>query len=524
MRKIWTAAALAAILTGSVCTVHAAREDNCGICYEVFVYSFYDSDGDGTGDLKGLTEKLDYINDGNSGTDTDLGCDMIWTMPVFASPTYHKYDVTDYLAIDPQYGTMEDFDAFLAACHERGIRLILDLPLNHTASSHPWFTEAAGYLRSLPEGEEPSSADCPYVEYYNFSKEEKGGFAKLPDSGWYYEARFWEGMPDLNLDSEEVKRQIASIARFWLEKGVDGFRLDAVTSFYTDDQQASIDFLSWFNGAVREVSPDAYLVGEAWANQQTYAAFYASGIDSLFDFDFAGQEGVIAKTARGNGSAEKYAKRLAESQELYASYGEQAVDAPFYTNHDMARSAGYFTRKGEERVKLAQGLNLLMPGNAFLYYGEELGMKGSGRDENKRAPMYWSTDASADGMCAGPPEMEEVKMKYGSLEEQQADENSIYNYVKKAIHLRMEHPAVRLGKVQVIEELSGKNACAMTMECENETLLVLINSSDEEAEFSLEGTGFEGHEPAGSLCVSETSFSLEGNRVALPPFGIVLIG
>ena len=214
--------------------VPQAFSGGCGTTYEIFVGSFMDSDGDGTGDLGGVLEKLDYLCDGKDTAGDDLGCNGIWLMPVFPSPTYHKYDVTDYKSIDPQYGTMEDFDAFLAACHERGIRVILDLPLNHTSSEHPWFRKAADYLCGLPEGAEPSVKDCRYAAYYNFSREAQNGYAALSDSGWYYEARFWEGMPDLNLDSPQVRSQIASIAEFWLDKGVDGFRLDAVTSFYTD--------------------------------------------------------------------------------------------------------------------------------------------------------------------------------------------------------------------------------------------------------------------------------------------------
>ena len=524
MRKKWLSAFCAAVLLAGVSgSAAAAPEEHCGTCYEVFVYSFYDSDGDGIGDLNGLTEKLDYINDGDPESETDLGCDMIWTMPVFASPTYHKYDVTDYKSIDPQYGTMEDFDAFLAACHERGIRVILDLPLNHTSSEHPWFRKAADYLSSLPEGAEPSVKDCRYAAYYNFSREAQNGYAALSDSGWYYEARFWEGMPDLNLDSPQVRSQITSIAEFWLDKGVDGFRLDAVTSFYTDQQQASIDFLSWFNDVVKRHKPEAYLVGEAWANQQTYAEYYASGIDSLFDFDFAGQEGLIAKVVRGNQGADKFALRLQEAQKLYASKGEQAVDAPFYTNHDMARSAGYYTKQGEARVKLAEGLNLFMPGNAFVYYGEELGMKGSGIDENKRAPMYWSTDSEAAGMCAGPPAMEEVKMKYGSLEEQESDPNSIYSYVRKAIHLRMNHPALRYGTVTADEALSGKEVCVLRYEAPEETLTMVINTSNDEQVIETAGTELGECVLAEMLCASEEEVQCLDGKIVLPPFSAALL-
>ena len=159
--------------------------------YEVFVYSFYDSDGDGIGDLKGLTEKLDYINDGKASTDTDLGCNGLWLMPIMPSTTYHKYDVTDYKDIDPEYGTLEDFQALVDACHERGINVIIDLVMNHSSSKHPWFQEACEYMQSLGEGEEPDATVCPYVDYYNFTKEKKGGYVQIPDTDWYYEAQFW---------------------------------------------------------------------------------------------------------------------------------------------------------------------------------------------------------------------------------------------------------------------------------------------------------------------------------------------
>ena len=178
----------------------AGTDDLYRSWYEVFVYSFYDGDGDGIGDLPGLTEKLDYINDGNPATDTDLGCDGIWLMPVMPATTYHKYDVTDYCAIDEQYGTMEDFETFVNACHERGIRVMIDFVMNHTSSQHPWFQTAAEYLKDLPEGMEPDTEACPYVDYYHFSREKGSGYCQLAGTDWYYEAQFWSEMPDLNLE------------------------------------------------------------------------------------------------------------------------------------------------------------------------------------------------------------------------------------------------------------------------------------------------------------------------------------
>ena len=509
-------------------------QDKCGTCYEIFVYSFYDSDGDGIGDLPGVLEKLDYINDGDPASGDDLGCDMIWLSPVFASPTYHKYDVTDYLSLDEQYTTSqftgqkqeELFRNLTDSCHERGIKLILDLPLNHTSTEHPWFQKALQYLKDHSAGTQPDLNECPEAGYYLFSDEPKTGYAGAEGSEWYYEARFWSGMPDLNLDNEAVRSNIAQITKYWIDRGVDGFRLDAVTSYYTDNKEKNIEFLHWLNETVKEQKPDAYLVGEAWTDPDTYAAYYSSGIDSLFDFAFAGQEGYIAALARGKRDAAWYGQKLMEEEALFASYSDKAVNAPFYTNHDMARSAGYYTRDDGSRTKLAQALNLLMPGNAFLYYGEELGMKGSGRDENKRAPMYWSEDPHAEGMCSGPPEMEEVSMKFAPFEDQKDDPDSIYCYVRKAIRLRNTYPAIACGKTGMIEALSGEEVCAVERKAQGTDPVLLIFNLSEEAvktELSVSPQAGEYTVLSDMLCVGEEQASLEGSELTLPPFGIAVL-
>ena len=213
--------------------------------YEVFVYSYYDSDGDRIGDLAGLAEKLDYIS--------DLGMNGIWLMPIMPSPSYHKYDVTDYYDIDPQYGTLEDFSAMLEKAHSLGIDVIIDLVLNHTSNEHPWFVSAK------------SGEDSPYRGWYNWSDTQQDGYAKA--GGAYYECRFVNTMPDLNLDNPEVRAEIEDILRFWLEDmGVDGFRLDAVTSYYTGNTEKNKEFLSWLGETARGIEPDCYIVGEAWTD------------------------------------------------------------------------------------------------------------------------------------------------------------------------------------------------------------------------------------------------------------------
>ena len=503
-------------------------DDNYRTYYEVFVYSFYDSDGDGIGDLQGLISKLDYINDGDDTTDTDLGCNGIWLMPVHPSPTYHKYDVTDYYDIDPVYGTLEDFQEFLAACDERGIKVIMDLVLNHSSSKHPWFEEACAYLRELGAAE-PNAADCPYFDYYHFSKEEKDGYYKVSGTDWYYEGQFWSEMPDLNLDCEALREEIRKITAYWLDMGVGGFRLDAVKEYYTDGQQENIDFLTWLTDTVKGQKEDAYLVGEAWVNINDYSKYYASGMDSLFNFAFSGAEGIIAKVMNGT-PAEKYGAACASLQETFGQYNENYIDAPFYTNHDMARSVGYYVGENSlNRVKMAGAMNLLMSGSAFVYYGEELGMKGSGRDENKRAPMYWSKDPETAGMCDGPADMEDFEMKYDSLEEQQTDASSIYQFYKKAIKVRNQNPEIARGTVEYLEEVSGDKVCVLRKVYNgSEVLLVFVTGADSET-VDLSGVTLNDNavgdntEVRATLTTGEEPVTMESGVATLPGYSVLLI-
>ncbi len=538
-------------------------DDKFRTTYEIFVYSFYDSNGDGIGDLQGVIDKLDYINDGDDTTDSDLGCDEIWLMPISPSPTYHKYDVTDYMDIDSQYGTLKDFDNLLKACHNRGVNVIIDTVLNHTSSEHPWFKEATTYLKSNPDLEtiydesgkpdEKLLAECPYLYYYNFSKENQTGYERVNGTNWYYEARFWSGMPDLNLDSDAVFDEITKITKFWNDRGVDGFRLDAVTSYYTDNNEKNIEFMTKLNSMIKSQNPDAYIVAEAWTAQSVYGSYYASGIDSFFDFDFSGSEGLIATVARGKKEPLLWIKAMAEEEELYESVNPDYVNAPFYTNHDMARSAGYFVGRGSQNmVKMAGALNLLMGGNAFVYYGEELGMKGSGKDENKRAPMQWtsleSNNVDVRGMCQGPKDMEKFEMPYPPLDEQANDPYSIYNYYKKAIRMRGTYPVIARGKTLAIEELSGEKLGAfvkympaegsdinasgdgVSLGFDNDTygptaLLFLINNGSEARTVDLSkwsGTG-ENPELSYELEVGEESAELNGASLTIPSYGIVVI-
>ena len=502
-------------------------DDNYRTYYEVFVYSFFDSNGDGIGDLQGLISKLDYINDGDDTTDTDLGCNGIWLMPVNPSPTYHKYDVMDYYEIDDAYGTLDDFKQLLEECDARGIKVIMDLVLNHSSSQNPWFTEACSYLRELGDGE-PNAEDCPYFEYYHFSKEKNAGCYEVEGTDWYYEAQFWSEMPDLNLDSEALREEIEKITEYWLDMGVGGFRLDAVKEFYTGNPQANIEFLNWFQESVKAQKADAYLVGEAWLDINSYAQYYESGIDSLFNFAFADKDGIISKVVNGS-SAEQYGVVNVSLQSTFGQYNENYIDAPFYTNHDMGRSAGYYAgENSEKQTKLAGAMNLFMGGSAFLYYGEELGMKGSGKDENKRAPMYWSKRDDMEGMCDGPADMDDFEMKFDSLEEQEQDPDSIYQYYKRVIKIRNQNPEIARGEVEYLMNASNEQFCVLRKSWEGSEILLIFHTGSETEEIDVSGISINGAEISpdrvrGVLESGEEKIEVSDGTVTMPGYSVLIL-
>ena len=504
--------------------IQISMEDNYRTYYEVFVYSFVDGNGDGIGDLKGLTDRLDYINDGNPETTTDLGCTGIWLMPIMPSPSYHKYDVTDYYEIDPEYGTMEDFEAFMEACDERGIKVILDLVLNHSSSEHPWFLEACNYLVELGDGE-PSLEECPYVDYYHFTKEPQTGYSQVPGSDiWYYEAQFSQVMPDFNLYNEELRAEIEKIVDFWFDKGVGGFRLDAAKEYESGADSANIEILTWFTNMVKEKKQDAYLVAEVWTDISTYAQYYDSGIDSVFDFAFADTEGIIANIIKGSTPASSYGKALENIHQMFGEHNPDYIDAPFYTNHDLARSAGYYSgEEAESQTKIAGAMNLLMSGNAFLYYGEELGMKGFGKDENKRAPMYFMEDKNAAGMCKGPADMDAVKMKYGSLETQEDNPYSIYHYFKKAIRIRNAFPEIAKGEVEVQDILSDDTVSTFSKTWNGETVYIFFNVSPDAITLSIPGVTSKAEGIAAGLYVDDEEAVLDGSHLTIPGYGVIIM-
>jgi alpha-amylase len=462
--------------------------------YEVFVRSFADSDGDGIGDLRGLTERLDYLNDGDPATTDDLGVTGIWLMPIAESPSYHGYDVTDYEAIEPDYGTAADFAALMAAAHDRGIQVIVDLVLNHTSIEHPWFVDAR-------------TPGSDHDDWYVWSTEPPpfagpGGQRVWHKDGdrWYY-AYFWEGMPDLNLENPDVTAVLDGIARFWLEDmGVDGFRLDAARHLIEDgDELANTDatfaWLAGFRERIKAAYPDALVLGEVFDATSMSSRYVRDGaLDLTFDFGLAG----ATITAIRSGDA---ASVRAAQEEVAEAYPPDGL-AAFLTNHDQNRVANQLD--GDvAALKLAASLLLTGPGVPFVYYGEEIGMTGHKPDELIRTPMRWDDSAGAGFTTGTPWEPLSEDPPERNVETERADTESLLSSYRTLIALRAAHPALAHGSWTPLAA-SDPAVAASLRQAGGETLVVVANLG----ETALSGVGLS--LDAGPLCGTPTAESLLG--------------
>ena len=443
---------------------------NDAVFYEVFVRSFYDSNGDGVGDLNGLISKLDYLNDGNPATTADLGVTALWLMPIHPSPTYHGYDVTDYYSINPQYGTLDDVKRLVAEAHKRGIRIILDLVLNHTSTQHPWFVAA----------EDPQS---PYRDWYIWSPTNPGWTGAAGQPAWVaggganYYAYFDPTMPDLNYTNPAVTEKMDDIVRFWLTTvGVDGFRLDAAQYLIEDgsvqsNSAATHEWYKSFRTFYKGVNPQALTVGEVW-NNSALVSEYLQGdeLDLAFDFDLAAAFIVSARVGKVD------AVRRVLSADLATFRPGQF--ATFITNHDQNRVLSQLAGK-PEKGRVAASMLLTAPGVPFIYYGEELGMLGQKPDEQIRAPMQWSGQPNG-GFTTGTP-WEPLQPDFASGKNAAAetgDAQSLLSHYRALIGLRNEHAALRVGDAAFVDA-SPPALYALLRSGQGETLLTVVNLSGE---------------------------------------------
>ena len=497
--------------------IHAlgtSPDDNYRTWYEIFVYSFCDSDGDGIGDLTGVVSKLDYLQ--------ELGINGIWLMPVHPSTSYHKYNVSDYYAVDPDYGTMEDMETLLYECEKRDIHVILDLVVNHTGSAHPWFQAAVSYLQSL-NGAEPNANACPYLDYYFFRKEGGSGYSQVAGTDWYYEARFSPDMPDLNWDSESVRQEVADIMAFWLDKGAAGFRLDAAKEFFSGNPPKNQEVLSWLQETAVDIDPDCYLVAEVWDSFSQIADYYNSGIFSIFNYAFGNANGKIISVIRGAGNppvVSTYAAALEKADKAYRASNENYIDAPFLSNHDVGRITG-FCGQDANKTKLAGAMNLLMSGSAFLYYGEEIGMVGSGSDPSKRAPMVWN-EARNNGTAEPPPQcILPESYPFGSLETQKDDDGSIYNYYRRLIAVRQALPVISHGRTVAEAPLNVGCISGQRKTWGEEECIILMNIDENSAVVDL--SAYAGWKLAASLSANGQPITMEDAALNLCGYGVAVL-
>lgn len=503
---------------------YEASKDKYRNYYEIFVYSFCDSDGDGIGDFKGLTSKLDYLNDGDPKTTDDLGIDGIWLMPIMPSGSYHKYDVDNYKDIDKSYGTLEDFKTFLSEAHKRGINVIIDLVINHTSNTNEWFKKAK---EELKEGKTDS-----YAQYYNFVQSDSkpadvgaSSYYYAGTKGWYYESAFAQNMPDLNLKNEKVRKEIEGICDFWLKDiGIDGFRLDAAYH-YDQNSNESINDIKWLYDYCKSIKDDVYMVGEVWMGGNVISDFYKSGADSFFNFDMQGTSGQVATKAVNLKNVKGYYDYVKSWVDTITESNSKAISAPFISNHDTARSAGFLTRNTQKEKNAAMAY-LLTPGNPFIYYGEEIGMTGSGEDPDKRTGMVWSLSDNTGYVASIPGATTNTEKPEEGVAEAQKNENSLLNLYKKVIRLKLQNPEIARGTfTPVTLDENNKAVGAFISEYNGSKVMVILNLSDKATvtvpKSAMSYSGVRGY------IVSDTTntekVELNGEQLTIPANSVVVL-
>ena len=441
------------------------------VTYEIFVQSFYDTNGDGIGDINGVTEKLDYLN--------SLGIEAIWLMPINPSPSYHKYDVTDYREIHPDYGTLDDFKRLVKEAHDRNIKIMIDLVINHTARDHPWFQEAI------------VNPDSKYRDYYVWahkdSVQQQVSESELEDDSdnivkWHevegddelYYGYFWGGMPDLNFDNPEVKEEIFEIGRFWFqEMEIDGFRLDAAKHIF-EDHRATDNHQWWvtFRNEMNKSKPNGefLLLGEVWSKAEEVAP-YLEGLRALFNFDLG--EAIINAVSQQR--SDSLVERLKITQEYYTSINPEYIDAIFITNHDQNR-IGSRVDGHQGKIKMAASLLMTLPGSPVIYYGEELGMLGQKPDENIREPFNWAADGNDDGETSWVQPLYTTDESVEPLDRQIEDRNSVFNHYRELIDLRNRSTTLSYGSIEPVS--TNSQVCSFLRIYEKDTTWVLHNLSE----------------------------------------------
>ena len=494
-------------------------EDNYRNWYEIYVGSFYDSNSDKQGDLQGVIEKLDYIK--------DLGFNGIWLMPINKSTSYHKYDVLDYYEIDSSYGSMNDLENLISECHKRDIKLILDLVLNHSSLNHPLFSKSVAAHQKYISGLTLTAEEEKYKDYYSFYDGDvpPSGYVKVPNHDFYYEANFSNDMPEYNCDNPYVREEFQNIINFYLDKGVDGFRLDAVKYYYLDSKAKNIELLSKINEWVKAKNKDAYIVGECWeTSASTLSEYYASGIDSFFNFScsVSAPSSYLINSLNLDGKMlNTYYSGLLSNIKIASSH----IPAPFLDNHDMPR---YTSTGNIKRSKFQYALLQMLNGSTFTYYGDEVGMvgtnTGSSPDQDVRIPIKWGEDK---GDCKPPVGTSKTNYVYKDVKTQMNDKSSIYNYYKKVLLIRNQNPEISRGSPSLLLQDRDNKILAIKKTYQNSEIGIIFNfSPTNDLTFDISEYNFT--KVVGQITDNEDYENkyigqIDDKIIKLPPYSIVIL-
>ena len=488
-------------------------DDNYRTFYQIFVGSFSDSTRDGIGDLRGIINRMDYLNDGDITSGESLGVQGIWLSPIFSSPSYHKYDATSYYEIDWRFGTMEDLQELIKLCDERNVKLILDLVINHTSNRHEWFEQ-------FREARINGDTENPYYDFYSCATtaEKINGitYQKIANVDCWYECNFSSEMPELNYDNPDVRQAMLDVAKYYLDMGIDGFRFDAVKYIYYGDTARSVDFWNWYMAELKAYAPDIYCVGECWSGENEILEYYSAM--NCFDFAMSQAEGMAASAAK-NGSVLKFTNYVSSFQRKILEKNPEGMAMSFLSNHDMDRIGGTFVT--ENNMRMAANLYLLSPGSPMIYYGEEIGIRGSRggemTDANRRLAMLWGDpeDLISDPVGSTYPEKNQIQT---TVADQLADEESLLRYYQRLIALRNSIPAIARG-IYTSLDCTDKKFGGFLIEYEGETIALFHNTWAEEVSYDLSTCkGLEGMtltELLGFIGVGDAR--LEGNILTLGP-------
>lgn len=492
-------------------------DDNYRTLYQIYVRSFADSDGDGTGDIRGIIETFDYLNDGDISSGDDLGVQAIWLTPIFHGNSAHKYDAIDFYAIDPEFGTLDDLKELIALCDERNVKLILDLALNHTSTSNNWFKE---FKKAHQNGDTSN-------KYYNFyswySSKLNEGYVKVSGQNLWYECWFdtqGGSMPELNYDNPAVRNEMLNVAKYWMDLGIDGFRFDAVKYIYYNDHVKSPAFYEWYCGELRKEYPDIYLIGECWDNESNILKYYDAM--NCFYFPMAGNS-TIASASKGTGAISTFASNVENAQKKILSANSNGMLSLFLSNHDQDRSAGFIANDNQR--KMAASLYLLTPGTPVIYYGEEIGLRGSGdspEDANRRLPYKWGDVWT----CEIPRHASyTIDLWDNTADDQRKDEDSLLMHYTKVLSIRHSYPAIARGNYKAI--YTGKSTFGGFLVTYGEDKLIILHntSASETVTIDLKTLdalkGFTSFEIGDYVGVSDAS--IDGTTLTLGPQTTVIL-